>query len=299
MNKVFLSSYKLGLALILLSASVYTNYECKCGQANRSGRRIVGGDDTEKNEYPWQVRLKTKIVLQNGLIGIGSCGGSIISKKEILTAAHCLFPKDAGIFYPSKAEDIDVVVGEHHIKKADGERIFKVCSLKVHESYDYLKARSRKYDYDYAILTLCEEIQFSKVASPICLPETSGQDPELNEDVDAWVTGWGRGLGWPWAGWPGSYPSVLQEIKVKTMTTAKCGESPRQLCGKVSGKSMCKGDSGGPWVTEVGRNYVLIGISSLVLGPCIRGYPGVAARVSNQLGWIKSNMHADTCPRLQ
>jgi len=56
----------------------------QCGQANQSGRRIVGGQETEKNEYPWQIGL------YKDYGNFFFCGGSIISKREILTAAHCL-----------------------------------------------------------------------------------------------------------------------------------------------------------------------------------------------------------------
>ena len=53
-----------------------------CGVPNR-GSRIVGGEETEVNEYPWQVGL---------IDGQGMylfCGGSVISNQWILTAAHC------------------------------------------------------------------------------------------------------------------------------------------------------------------------------------------------------------------
>merc|ERR1711955_67637 len=55
---------------------------CVCGVANRA-TRIVGGQTTEVNEYPWQVAL----------VGRGSssvfCGGSLINDRWVLTAAHC------------------------------------------------------------------------------------------------------------------------------------------------------------------------------------------------------------------
>ena len=46
--------------------------------------RIVGGVETEEHEYPWQIGL---VGGSNGNI---YCGGSIISSKWILTAAHCV-----------------------------------------------------------------------------------------------------------------------------------------------------------------------------------------------------------------
>merc|ERR1711942_97872 len=57
--------------------------DCKCGLAQRT-TRIVGGQTTEVNEYPWQV----------GMVYEGStfvwCGGSLISDQWVLTASHCV-----------------------------------------------------------------------------------------------------------------------------------------------------------------------------------------------------------------
>merc|ERR1719341_1205121 len=87
---------------------------CKCGQANEGGEenRIVNGVDAKENEYPWMVMLKYG--------GKEFCGASIISSKEILTAAHCTTGK--------KATYLTVEVGEHDRSKSDGERTMKVCS---------------------------------------------------------------------------------------------------------------------------------------------------------------------------
>lgn len=43
--------------------------------------RIVGGFEIDIKDVPWQVSLQTS--------GFHICGGSIISPKWILTAAHC------------------------------------------------------------------------------------------------------------------------------------------------------------------------------------------------------------------
>ena len=91
---------------------------CKCGQANRVSK-IVGGVKTEANEYPWQV----------GLISSSSdktpfCGGSLISNREILTAAHCT---GNGIRW--------VVLGEHNLNVADGEQRVQVTINHFHHHF--------------------------------------------------------------------------------------------------------------------------------------------------------------------
>ena len=48
--------------------------DCKCGLAKRS-TRIVGGQVTEVNEYPWQVGIVTA---RSSSVW---CGGSLISNR--------------------------------------------------------------------------------------------------------------------------------------------------------------------------------------------------------------------------
>ena len=57
--------------------------QCQCGQKNGADR-IVGGVDAGKNEFPWQVRLQISTDGHDA-----TCGGSILTRDSILTAAHC------------------------------------------------------------------------------------------------------------------------------------------------------------------------------------------------------------------
>lgn len=52
-----------------------------CGTVNRK-MRIVGGVPAEQNEFPWMVALTRK--------GKFYCGATLITKKHLLTAAHCV-----------------------------------------------------------------------------------------------------------------------------------------------------------------------------------------------------------------
>merc|ERR1719278_2435992 len=82
------------------TVSPATNGSCTCGVAN-TANRIVGGEETEAHEYPWQVGLVS---------ASGShpwCGGTLISSQHVLTAAHCT---DG-----ASPSSIAVLLGEHRI----------------------------------------------------------------------------------------------------------------------------------------------------------------------------------------
>merc|ERR1719312_2112772 len=60
---------------------------CRCGVPQVNRNRIVGGQPAVKNEYPWLVAL----------VRTGSskpfCGGTLLSSRTVLSAAHCrVFP---------------------------------------------------------------------------------------------------------------------------------------------------------------------------------------------------------------
>merc|ERR1712034_261521 len=102
--------------------------------------KIVGGAATEENEYPWQVGL-----LSSQSSSTPFCGGTLVSNKEVLTAAHCTSGSTAAC----------VLLGEHDLRRADGEKKVSVCGTTNNPNYN-----SRTVDYDFSILTLCETVDF-------------------------------------------------------------------------------------------------------------------------------------------
>merc|ERR1711988_1430978 len=120
--------------------------QCQCGRIN-SVTKTVFGVPIEKKEYPWEVRLSTS--RDPGI----TCGGSIINRDEILTAANCT--------EGHSVETITVFTkaDEELLGRVDGEMSHSVCSKREHA------------DEDLAVLTLCEPLMFSKAVGPVCLPE--------------------------------------------------------------------------------------------------------------------------------
>jgi len=263
--------------------------ECNCGLAVRA-KRIVGGEETEVSEYPWQV----------GMVSTGYnrvwCGGSVISDQWILTAAHCVTGDS-----PS---DIEVLLGEHDYKDNSETNAIraKITEIISHPNYN-----GNTYDMDFALLKLKKKIDFSANSHirPICLPDNVN---ELYTNAEAIVTGWGTTSS------GGSLSSTLQEVMVKVTSNSDCDKdyggsgmiTSNMICAKRSGKDSCQGDSGGPLVSSnggdgvtAGQNYEQVGVVSWGYGCAHPSYPGVYARTTTQLDWIKSKTGSSwsTCPR--
>merc|ERR1712142_109104 len=267
--------------------------DCKCGLAKRS-TRIVGGQVTEVNEYPWQAGIVSK---RGKSVW---CGGTLISDLWIMTAAHCTKGESAS--------GIQVLLGEHNYNdNSETETLrMNIASIIDHPDYNH-----QTTNYDFSLLKMTQAVDFAAYPHirPACLPADDSND--YNNFV-ATVTGWGTTSS------GGSTSSKLREVDVEVLTNDECKNdygysrsdvTSQMLCANVNGggKDACQGDSGGPLVTSgqgngvtAGQNYELIGVVSWGIGCASANHPGVYARVTKQLDWISSTTGSswNTCPRL-
>ena len=110
--------------------------------------RIVGGFDSEINDYPWQAALVDPY-------GSGYCGASIISNQWILTAAHCI--------EDSYSPDVFVRVGSENSYSYGGVT-YSVSEIIVHPNYTDVTSGS-----DIALIKLSDTIIFNHNIQPIGL----------------------------------------------------------------------------------------------------------------------------------
>lgn len=71
---------------VISSSGRATPSYADCGVANdKAESKIIGGEETAPNEFPWQATLMVK-----SNYGTNTCGGSLIADRWILTSASCL-----------------------------------------------------------------------------------------------------------------------------------------------------------------------------------------------------------------
>ncbi|XP_017004359.2 serine protease SP24D [Drosophila takahashii] len=228
--------------------------------------RVVGGEDAAKAQFPHQVSLRNA--------GSHSCGGSIISRNYILTAAHCVTNEDEnGNHLAIEAARFTIRAGSND--RFSGGVLHQVAEVIVHEAYgDFMN--------DVALLRLETPLILSSSIQIIQLPSV-----DTPADVDVIISGWGR------IKHQGDLPRYLQYNTLKSISTEQCEELIEfgfegELCLlHVVDNGACNGDSGGPAI----YNNQLVGVAGFVVGGCGSTYPDGYARVFYFKDWIKK--HSD------
>jgi len=236
-----------------------------------AGSKVVNGWPADKGEWPWIAAL-----LNNGR---QFCGGSLITRKHILTAAHC-------VAHMSRYDvaNLKVRLGEHAIKQVGETNLFESKAARVVRHKGFSQQTLHK---DVAVITLEDEVPPMDNVRPVCL-DTMGGDKYV--DQHATVVGWGS------LKENGPQPDILQEVTVRIWDNKVCKETygpaapggimDHMLCAGREGKDSCSGDSGGPMQIGSGSTWTQIGVVSWGIGCGKSHYPGVYSRISMLRDWI-------------
>ncbi|XP_062141057.1 serine protease SP24D [Drosophila sulfurigaster albostrigata] len=263
-------SMQLLVNLLLLALSIGDSWQQLTTEADLDfeepgfsiGPRIVGGRRARAGQFKHQVSLRHR--------GQHTCGGSIISRNYVLTAAHCV--QFGSNVVP--ANQLAIQAGSLNLNSH--ETYVDVANVKVHPRYN-----GGGVGYDVAVLRLKSNLNFNANMGSI---ELARNDPPTNSSV--FISGWGA----IYHGGPIS--RELLYIQVLSISRNQCTSRymrnlPETTMCLLHGANLgaCHGDSGGPAV----YNNQLVGVASFVLGGCGREAPDGYERVSYLRSWIVAN----------
>ncbi|XP_035899656.1 uncharacterized protein LOC118506523 isoform X1 [Anopheles stephensi] len=245
--------------------------------------RIIGGVTSNQGEHPWHVAVYLDEEYQ--------CGGSIIGRRWILTAAHCLTRQNTN--ETLEADLFRVYTGIIDISTIDDHFYRTADEVIIHRDYNPVM-----YTTDIGLLRLKRNITYNSFIKPVCLYNRT-VDISTFYGREGKVTGWGFNR-------DGVISNVLNYLEVPVVSQKVCSQRNVQFngvlavgesfcAGHADGNSVCNGDSGGGLVFAEGSRYYVRGIVSISaqrrnLLLCDPNQYSVFTDVSKFLNWIRQQV---------
>ena len=186
-------------------------YECK-------DPLLMNGQGANKGEFPHMAAIGWKYYKFSRF----HCGGSLISERFVLTAAHCS-KDDAG------SEPTFVRLGDQNLRLFGDET--SEIDVAIDEFIPHEKFNFNSIYYDIALIKLTENVEFNKFIRPACLWQTSNI-----ENSKVLETGWGN---------PGDYDASeeLRKFELDIISNAMCNKllKSNELNHGIVNSQMCAG----------------------------------------------------------
>ncbi|XP_050072357.1 uncharacterized protein LOC126560440 [Anopheles maculipalpis] len=260
--------------------------ECGIPQTSQNTlqKRIIGGRTANFAEYPWQAHIR---------IAEYQCGGVLVSRRFVATAAHCI--------QQARLKDILIYLGELDTQNS-GKIVEPLPAEKhrvemkiVHPKFIFRMTQPDRYDL--ALLKLTRPAGYKSHILPICLP----MRPLELVGRKGIIAGWGKTN----ANMGQTGTNILRTAAVPIISTKEClrWHNSKKInvelfnemfcAGHSDGhQDACLGDSGGPLIINDRGRYTLIGITSAGFGCGVDHQPGIYHNVQKTIKWIQSVIYA-------
>lgn len=259
-----------------------SDFKCGVPQRQATVETILHGGESARGKWPWHIALFHR----NRADLSYKCGGTLISRVHVLTAAHCIFHQVTG--YQQNVRNLVVDAGAHDLSQLQHRQRH---SVKAIHRFDNFTRESHRYDI--AVLELDSEVEFNQYVQPACVL----LEKDLTDMVGS-VVGWGRTEF-------DATSSILREAELPVIDLLTCLNSDRDVFGQTldrgmlcagytNGTGLCNGDSGGGLFIEINGAWYLGGIASFTKARhedetlCqTKGY-SVFTKVYEYLPWIRN-----------
>ena len=210
----------------------FNDNECGKRLAQREGL-VKGGYSTRPGDWPWHVALYQRGINSDGFEY--ACGGSIVHRYLVLTAAHCVTFAASRRKIPT--ENLQLKMGRFNLSNDAEEHAeeFSVIETIVHVGF-----RPTTFENDIAILRVEIPIIFNDYIQPVCLwKRDDGFVLPSVHDQSGTVVGWGLSE-------ENRLGAVLNEALMPVVDSLTCLASDRAFFGRlVYSKAFCAGYKNG------------------------------------------------------
>ncbi|UJR25865.1 hypothetical protein I4U23_007215 [Adineta vaga] len=267
-------------SLFLIQGTIFyckSTDPCGCSRNNVDiNLDIIRGESVAYRSWGWIISIRDSS-------GMHICGGTIISKSFILTAAHCF------IQISEEHLPYSVFMGIDSLDSTTGH-VRLISQVFINPKWNYTSQEN-----DIALLRLNASIPMHDInIAKICLPDLKKSDqvryPLIHSSLIA--------IGWGMTSWEDFIsPMYLRQVSLEAIDSleSKCSNIIKnihlQFCAAIKGrgKDTCEGNSGGPIMqfSAINRRWILTGIISYGYRCGLRDYIGVYTRISVYIDWIK------------
>lgn len=162
-----------------------------------------------------------------------NCGGTLISSKTVITAAHCINTSTKNY----RADEVVLYLGRYSLIDWSevGSVATNVDQILIHT--DYKKQRD-SFDADIAILVITKRVEFNEFVRPACLWPGKSSIQEI-EGKNGVVVGWGKD------GTDRVVSNIPKKVNLPIVNSITCVQTSESLSKAVSNRTFCAGTLNG------------------------------------------------------